>query len=185
MKLNDLLVNSIVFDGILYDLDLSFNNVLDVLEILNNKSLLKELKLSMIVKLLIGSNELEYGDKLLLWKEIFEKYINKSSKEPVELDLDGNPMPIKDSEQLKSEKPIDLTEDASYIYASFRQIGINLFDEQGKMHWEEFQAILEALPDDTIIQKIIKIRLWKPRKGETSEYKAQMRELQKKYRLTS
>lgn len=71
-----------------------------------------------------------------------------------------------------------------YIYASFRQIGINLFEEQGKLSWEEFQALLESLPDDTVLAKIIQIRTWKPSKGESTEEKARMKELQKKYALS-
>ena len=51
------------------------------------------------------------------------------------------------------------------------------------MQWEEFQALLEALPDDTIMQRIIQIRLWKPTKGESSQYKEQMCKAQNRYRL--
>ncbi|MDT2774788.1 Gp15 family bacteriophage protein, partial [Enterococcus durans] len=73
--------------------------------------------------------------------------------------------------------------DAKYIYASFRQIGINLFEEQGRMMWEEFQALLESLPDDTILARIIQIRTWEPSKGESTKEKERMRKLQQKYTL--
>ena len=51
------------------------------------------------------------------------------------------------------------------------------------MHWEEFQAILESLPDDTILPKIVQIRNWSPSKGESEKEKERMRELQAKYSL--
>ena len=51
------------------------------------------------------------------------------------------------------------------------------------MSWEEFQALLESLPDDTILAKIIQIRTWKPQKGESAKEKSRMEKLQKKYAL--
>ncbi|EME8275025.1 hypothetical protein KUC01_002723, partial [Enterococcus faecium] len=110
----------------------------------------------------------------------FSTYINPEEDE-IETDRLGNPLPKK---PIKHTKLIDLVQDAKYIYASFRQIGINLFEEQGKLSWEEFQALLESLPDDTILAKIIQIRTWKPSKGESTEEKARMKELQKKYALS-
>ena len=141
MRLNDPLPTSIFFNGTKYPLNLAFNNVLDVLEILNNKRILLMHKLPAIIEFLIGHNDLD------------------------------------------TLQQAELEKDAKYIYASFRQIGINLFDEQNKMQWCEFQALMQALPDDCILQRIIRIRLWKPSKGESGEYKAQMRKLQEKYRL--
>ena len=60
---------------------------------------------------------------------------------------------------------------------------MNLFKEQGKLHWHEFQALLNGLPTQTIMQRIIQVRMWEPSKGESSEYKQAMRELQKVYSL--
>jgi len=184
MRLNDPLANKIELAGNEYDLNLSFNNVLDVLDVLNEKNLLKETKLKIMAEMLIGENNLTFSDHLFLWQEVLENYINKPSQEAVQYDVMGNPMPVASSEGEDSDvRLIDFELDANYIYASFRQIGINLFDEQEKMHWEEFQAILEALPDDTILKKIIRIRTYKPRKGESAKEKARMLELQKKYQL--
>ena len=84
---------------------------------------------------------------------------------------------------VKEKKTISLVHDAKYIYASFRQIGINLFEEQGRMMWEEFQALLESLPDDTILARIIQIRTWEPSKGESAKENERMRKLQQKYAL--
>lgn len=51
------------------------------------------------------------------------------------------------------------------------------------MSWEEFQALLESLPDNCIMQRIIQIRNWEPQKGESSKEKRRMRELKRKYAL--
>lgn len=181
MRLNDPLVTSIEFDGTEMPIDLTFDNVLDVFDILEDVDLFPEEKVNMSLELLIsdfekifqGSSEQQF----LLFNHILENYISVSGSEGVETDRLGNPMPnaIKNN--------ISLVHDAKYIYASFRQIGINLFEEQGKLMWEEFQALLESLPDDTILARIIQIRTWEPSKGESAKEKERMRKLQQKYAL--
>ena len=76
---------------------------------------------------------------------------------------------------------IDFEQDAEYIYASFLQAyGINLLKSQNRLTWTEFKALLNALPDNTIMQQIIEIRAWKPEYGGD---KNKMRKLQAKYSL--
>lgn len=180
MRLNNPLVTSITFKNEIYPLNLYFNRVLDVVEILERKDILQTDKLQGIIRLLIGPNDLTYVDQTHLWSIILNQYINLGAKQYIKYDLDGNEMPFVDE---ASDTVMDLNQDAKYIYASFRQIGINLFEEQNKMHWEEFQALLESLPDDTIMQKIIQIRLWKPQKGDSGKYKESMRKAQARYQL--
>ncbi|OTO00563.1 hypothetical protein A5804_002075 [Enterococcus faecium] len=184
MRLNDPLVTSIEFEGKEYSIDLAFDNVLDVFDVLADESLFPEEKINMSLELLVDDFEEQFQgtieQQFLFFHSIFSTYINTEEDE-IETDRLGNPLPKK---PIKHTKLIDLVQDAKYIYASFRQIGINLFEEQGKLSWEEFQALLESLPDDTILAKIIQIRTWKPSKGESTEEKARMKELQKKYALS-
>lgn len=182
MRLNDPLVTSVEFESKEYSLDLSFDNVLDVFDILTDENLYPEEKINMSLELLIRDFEKIFEgtseQQFLLFNFILKKYIYLNEEADRETDRLGNPLPIK-----KGKKVIDLAHDAKYIYASFRQIGINLFDEQGKMSWEEFQALLESLPEDTILAKIIQIRTWEPQKGETTKEKSRMKKLKKKYAL--
>ncbi|MCL8321189.1 bacteriophage Gp15 family protein [Enterococcus faecium] len=183
MRLNDPLVTSIEFDGIELPIDLTFDNVLDVFDILEDSDLCPEEKVNMCLELLISDFEKFFQgsseQQLLLFNHILENYISVGDSDGVETDRLGNPMP----NAVKEKKTISLVHDAKYIYASFRQIGINLFEEQGRMMWEEFQALLESLPDDTILARIIQIRTWEPSKGESTKEKERMRKLQQKYAL--
>lgn len=181
MRLNDPLTTEIEFEDVLYPLDLAFDNVLDVLDAISDKSLMAWEKVDLALNLLVGESNLTFEKQMELWELILNRHIQIGSQEKVIYDLEGNPMPTPKSSDDK--KSMDLVQDAKYIYASFRQIGINLFEEQGKMHWEEFQAILESLPDDTILPKIVQIRNWSPSKGESEKEKERMRELQVKYSL--
>lgn len=182
MRLNNPLATSIFFKGKNYPLDLSFNRVLDVLEVLERKDILGPHKLKIVMSILVGDiSGLTYKELADLWVLIRDDYINLSEKQHIKYDLQGNPMPVEEDDD--SNRVLDIQQDAKYIYASFRQIGINLFAEQNKMQWSEFQALLEALPDDTIMQKIIQIRCWEPVKGDSTKYKMRMRKLQDKYQL--
>lgn len=181
MRLNDALVTSFVYDGKKYEIDLSFDNVLDVFDVLDDKNLRDYEKVDIGLSLLLGDYECD--DIISLWNYIFDNFITfADEEEPVEYDLLGNPMPKKnDSKKVKS---IDFEKDAEYIFASFKQAyNINLLEEQGKMHWHEFKALLVGLPQNTIMKWIMSIRTWEPSKGDSSEYKSRMRELQKLYAL--
>ncbi|WP_342512251.1 Gp15 family bacteriophage protein [Sporosarcina sp. FSL K6-1522] len=178
MRLNDALDTHFLFDEEMHNIDLSFDNVLDVFDVFGDPDLRGYEKAEIALVLLLGK---EYkGDTNQLWNYVYVKFIHVEDKRPIEYDRKGNPMPV----QKESKKSIDFEKDAEYIFASFQQAyGMNLFEQQGKLQWSEFRALLSGLPSDTIMQRIIQIRLWEPSKGESSEYKQAMREMQKIYAL--
>lgn len=178
MRLNDPLTTSITFKDQTFPIDLAFDNVLDVLDILEDETLSMNIKIETVVEMFIGKNKLNILDRIDLWAYIRSEFVMLGAEATVETDKLGNPMPIR-----KSKKNMDLVHDAKYIYSSFRQIGINLFEEQGRLSWEEFQALLESLPDTSIMQRIIQIRTWQPQKGDSAKHKKDMKELQRKYAL--
>lgn len=178
MRLNDPLTTSITFKDNDYPIDLAFDNVLDVLEILEDQALTLSIKIETIVEMFIGESDLDTLEQIDLWAYIRSEFVMLGEEDVIETDELGNPMPIR-----KKNKNMDLVHDAKYIYSSFRQIGINLFEEQGRLSWEEFQALLESLPEDSIMQRIIQIRTWQPKKGDSAEHKKSMRLMQKRYAL--
>lgn len=168
-----------------FRLDLSFDNVLRLLDMVSDQSIHDVAKPFLGLKMLTGANlsqliTLEESAELL--KLIFDKYINVSGKDEKSYDLLGNELPNKVVK--KGDRQYSLKHDGEYIYASFMQAyGIDLFKEQGKLRWEKFNALLNGLPEDTKFMQVVKIRTWKPSKGESSSYKSKMRELQNAYRL--
>lgn len=77
-------------------------------------------------------------------------------------------------------RSFDFEQDAKYIYAAFRQAyGINLFEEQGRLHWWEFIALFSALPEDARIIGIMRIRtepLPAPTKHNSQQWAALIRQ---------
>jgi|SRR5699024_9819549 len=181
MRLNDPLITSFYFDNGEYNIDLSFDRVLDVYDYLNDETLRDDEKATICLTILLEEQEYEESKAIDLWNYIYKSFIYVDVKEAIQYDLKGNPMPRIDN---KTTKVIDLERDAEFIYASFKQAyNIDLFQEQGRLHWSLFQSLLNGLPGNTIMQKIIQIRLWEPSKHDSDEYKKSMQELQDKYRL--
>ena len=59
----------------------------------------------------------------------------------------------------KQQRAVDFSFDAAEFYASFRQdYGIDLIQQQGKMHWCAFIALFNGLSDNTPIKRIMRIR---------------------------
>jgi hypothetical protein len=110
--------------------------------------------------------------------------------------IDGNPIYLPDPEAEESywdddeqwvvhgEKIYDLDIDADRIYSSFMfDYGINLFEMQGKLQWNEFNALLIGLSEETQFKKVVHIRTWKPDKHTSQEQKREMNKLKRKYRI--
>ena len=183
MRLNDPYVDSIEFEGEVYPLNLSFNRVLDVFDVLRDDVLSEVEKAYTAIVILTGEENIPFPVYIDMWLTIKEEYIDSSEEDEKTYDLQGNPLPKPRSNEA-SPRLIDFRKDAEYIFASFLQAyGLNLLREHENLTWSEFKALLNALPDDTIMQRVIEIRQWKPQKGESSEHKKKMRKLQQKYQL--
>ena len=69
-------------------------------------------------------------------------------------------------EQKKSDdcgqRVMDFHQDAALILAAFRQAyGIDLYHEQGRLHWLEFLALLSGIPQNTRLSEVMEIRACK------------------------
>lgn len=183
MKLNDPLVESFEFRGETYPIDLSFNKVLDVFDVIDDDFLNETEKCFLCLDILLDRADLPFAHAVDLWIHIKKNYIDTKKPEKPQLDIKGNPMPVV-KEKEGNEKVIDFRLDAEFIYASFRQAyQINLLKEQNRLSWVEFKALLNALPDDTVMQRIIAIRQWEDDGEGSKKYRDNMRKLKAKYSL--
>jgi len=182
LRLNDPLITYFVYEDKKYTINLAFDTVLDVFDYLDDKTLREHETARICLALLLGNQDYEQSKTIDLWNYIYESFIHIEEKKAVEYDLKGNPMPTNDEDEGK--KLFDLEHDAEYIYSSFMQAyNIDLFEQQGKMHWFKFKSLLNGLPDDTPLKNIMSIRNWKPSKGESTEFKKSMEKLQRIHAL--
>jgi hypothetical protein len=82
------------------------------------------------------------------------------------------------------ERTFDWNVDAGRLYAAFIQTyGIDLSDPDVKMHWWVFLELFKALPEDTMLLKVMDIRWKKPPKYADDEYKAALRKAKRAFAI--
>jgi hypothetical protein len=181
MLLHYRLDDEIEIDGKKYVVNASFDVILRVIDLLEEKRFSPITQVKTALKMLINDNLEHYTheERIECMQQILDLYVQM--KEPVTLDRAGNPMPTPPKDD--SGATYSYTEDADYIYAAFMQTyGIDLIEQQGKLHWAKFKALLTGLPDNTMFSEILRIRGWDPSK-EKEKYATRMNRLQKKYKL--
>ena len=149
---------SIEYEGKIYELTASFDNVLKMYEQLDD--LLDYEKVDMMLYWLVkGDYPVDTGLLQAICAVLFPPH-------------EGN-----------EQKSFDYIQDSDYIYAAFQQAyGIDLYEQQGKLHWLQFVALMSSLPSDTRFSEIVQIRLMPIPKD--AERKADVIKLKQKYALT-
>ncbi|EIQ6434005.1 bacteriophage Gp15 family protein [Listeria monocytogenes] len=170
-----------VYQNADYQLDLTFDNVLRVLELNGDTRLEDYFRVNLAIEVLF-ENETPWSqldednpyqsiqEKSLVLLDIFENYIVKDDAKGIQYDIDGNKMPVATCEGEEEQAYYSLTQDSDYIYASFLQdYNIDLIDVRGKLHWYKFRALFDSLRDDTAIKSIMNIRQTELPTGKGSE----------------
>lgn len=178
--------NEIEINGKVYPVDMSYDNIIRLFDLLEDKTIEELHKVFIGMKMLLDCNVLKEDETCDLETFIAafvtiktEFIIDKGNGEPL-VDLQGNPMP-----QPKSKELYSLNHDADYIYASFVQAyGIDLIEVQGELDWRKFNALLQGLPSDTRFKEVVDIRQrpFATGKGSQKENK-NLRDLKNMYAL--
>ncbi|MGN8923315.1 Gp15 family bacteriophage protein [Ligilactobacillus salivarius] len=152
LSLTEPLKSSYTYQGKEYQIDLSFDNVIRMYNLLEDDTFQDTEKIVIAFEMFFG---FEPKDAEFAMKAIDEitGYISKSAygDDPVESDVV--------SSEVNTHKLFSYTQDAGAIYASFKQqYNIDLIAEQGKMHWDVFKALFDGLDENTYFRKILDIR---------------------------
>lgn len=181
-SLAEALPSSIELDGVVYELDMSFDNVILIYDVLNDERISGASQILTCIELLFGKKiELTIEEQRDIFLTIYENYILFDSVDDTEYDIAGNPMPKMQDKESKG-AIFDLKEDASYIFSSFMQdYNMDLFEQRGKLHWWKFKSLLDGLSDGTKFKKVLEIRGMELPKD--SKQREQVRALKKLYAL--
>ena len=152
--------NEIEINGKVYPVDMSYDNIIRLFDLLEDKTIEELHKVIIGMKILLDCNVLKVDETCDLETFIAafvtiktEFIIDKGNGEPL-VDLQGNPMP-----QPKNKELYSLNHDADYIYASFVQAyGIDLIEVRGELDWRKFNALLQGLPSNTRFKEVVDIR---------------------------
>ena len=192
LDLSRKLTDELVLGDDVYPMNIAFNKVLKVVELINDDDIDELYKPFLAIQILTGvdfTQALTPEQATAIFMMIFEennRMIPAKDIAPV-LDLAGNPIKSKIRSRSQSEggdRLFSLKYDAEYIYSSFLQAyGSDLIDAQNSLHWKKFNALLNGLPSDTKFAEVLKIRSYKPQKGDSKQYKENMKKLKKEYAL--
>lgn len=172
-------VDTVEIEGYEYSVYASFDKILRAFDLLGDKSIPDHIKADVGAELLVMDDlsGMDVFEKSHLLKQIIEMYSGIEDEEP-EVDLQGNPLPKKNVAETYR-----INYDGDLIYSAFVQAyGIDLFEQQGKLHFKKFTALLKGLPEDTQFSKICGIRAYK-KPGKKDTYDKQMLKLQEIYKL--
>ena len=182
VRLYDDLPESVTVAGTEYALDLMFDNVLLAFSALKDEAMtipdrLETFLMALMPEVIPDSDE---------WEEAFNAVttlLRAEDTTAVEYDQNGEPMPAKSN----NERPdFDFDQDAQAIYAAFWQTyGIDLFKEQGHLHWYKFQALLSGLPDDTKFTRVREIRGTKLSDIKDKKERSRMAKLKRQLALSN
>lgn len=152
MKLTEFNSNIVNYKDIDYTLTMAFPYVLKYFELANDDGLATIEKMQLALQLFCKSDaykHLSIDDQAGLFKLIFDKKINLRESKLA-------------SKLFKSDKKTyDFEIDAGRIQASFlMQYGVDLSDADIRlsMDWEQFNALLDGLNDNTPFREVIRIR---------------------------
>lgn len=172
--------SSVQFEGAEYNLALSFDNVLLAYAALQDEEMTFSDRLETYLSLIVA-DKLPAEEKWIEFYDSLQGVLSLEQSSAVKYDINGDPMPTARDD---SEPDFDFDIDARYIYAAFMQAyGIDLYKEQGKLHWLKFVMLLNALPEDTMFRQIRQIRVTDTSKIKDKQYKEQIKSQQRAFAL--
>ncbi|MDF9296109.1 Gp15 family bacteriophage protein [Geobacillus stearothermophilus] len=164
------------YKGAVIRLNLAFDNVLRVFELLEDDTFYDWEKVDIALEILVDNYEdiedLPINEKFEMYAYIFKEF----------LDIDFS----KARENGIVKKVFDFKKDAGLIYASFLSAyGMDLFEQQGKLHWQKFIQLLTNLGKDTVFKEVVNIRQMKvpPPDKYNREYREYVLKMKRLYRL--
>lgn len=164
----------ITYDGKRYQTNAAFDVVLLVQRMYKDPELENADKIEIALENLLAQNYRIRG-KNLQWKAGLLEAIMKSQIELPQRPSAGT-----------QKRLVDFELDGEYIYASFLQdYGLDLIEQQGKLHWKKFIWLFQGLSEKTKIKEIMRIRgTEEPRPNQYNQKELQrIRELKSYYAL--
>lgn len=176
--LTDKFKDSFEFEGSVLNVDMSFDNVLRLFELFDDPLFKSYEKITIALEMLIVEYDLikhlDFMEQFELYNYVLGEFLQLGKK-------DGE-----DEEDGDNKKIMDFKQDAGLIYVSFlSEYGIDLFKEQGKLHWYKFSELLSNLGDKTVFRKVVGYRSMEvPSTKEVSkEYREHVQKMKKAYSL--
>lgn len=173
--------------GVNIALNLSFDNVLMLWELFDDKTVPENIKPTIALNMLVVDSvllgQLDNRTREQLFKDVMKDKLNIDLNSPrkkseITKESDGNKAP--------AIPIVNFAVDAERIYASFLQdYGMNLLEQQGKLTWEEFIALFNNLSEKSPMRIAIHYRTCEiPKKDKTNgDERKRIKQMKELYEL--
>ncbi|PFW65280.1 Gp15 family bacteriophage protein [Bacillus sp. AFS075034] len=186
-KLTDRNRDVYLWAGVNVELNLSFDNVLMLLELFEDKTVPENTKPSVALNMLVVDKslvaQLDGARKERFFIDVLRDKLN------IDLSSTGKKRNVASGND-DSDDPdipiVDFVIDAERIFASFLfDYGMNLLEQQGKLTWEEFLALFNNLSDKTPMGIAIHYRTCEiPKKDSTNaDERKRIKQMKELYEL--
>lgn len=176
LSLTEELTQSIAYQGHNYPIDLSYDNVLRFYQLLDDADFDESEKVIAAFHIFFNEQVPDDPEFLMNVVKLLGDYVSSNPYGNDTEGQQGDTVPV---------RYFSFQQDAEAIYASFMdQYGIDLIEEQGKLHWDKFKALLDGLGPETQFRRIVAIRQRTTDDLEGEEL-ASVLEQQQYYRLTN
>ncbi|MCU5425455.1 bacteriophage Gp15 family protein [Bacillus tropicus] len=176
--------------GVDIELNLSFDNILKIMELFDDETISARAKPNIALLMLIVNHKLL--DQLNLQGK--EKLIIDIFKDKLNIDLTSDKKTGEMTEALGNTENevvpdipiVNFTLDADMIFASFLfDYNINLFEQQGKLQWSEFLALFNNLSEKTPMKIAIHYRTCEiPKKDKhNADERKRIKKMKERYEL--
>jgi len=190
MDLSQNLETEFIWGDVVLELDMSFDNILRFHDLLEDDHLLEEHKLFWGLEALIYNyhkiKHLSPHEQYEIFEYIMIEFLGQDlNKKQAQEEQQGGST----EKQSIKQKEFDFKIDAERIYASFlMDYNIDLFEQQGKLDWRKFLALLGGLSEKTPFMQVVNIRMMEvPKKDDHKnsfeKHKRKIIELKKKYAI--
>ncbi|MGJ9460283.1 Gp15 family bacteriophage protein [Oceanobacillus sp. CF4.6] len=187
MFLTEELEDKFKYSRYVLHVDMTFDNILELFELFENDSFPEHEKVLTGLEMLLFDyskiEDLNFEEQYDLFKYIMKEFIDidlDKKQEQAVKQAEGQPTKPPD------EKAYDFKVDAERIYASFfMDYGMDLIEQQGKLHWKKFLALLNGLSEGTSFMKVVHYRTMevpKATKGN-EKHRAEIKQMKDKYSL--
>ncbi|PCK17718.1 hypothetical protein CEY02_19520 [Bacillus pumilus] len=179
MKLTDSFDDVVVLNGKEIPVDVSFDVVLRAFELGEDETYHNAEKWDIMAEMFAANHEdyeqMSLHEKVIFAQAVIQNFIGEEKEEQTE---------DEEQETAFQEKYYDFNQDANFIYASFLfDYNIDLIDQQGRLHWRKFKALLNGLSEKTKFREVVGIRTQKITRDMSRDQVENLRRLKRVYAL--
>ncbi|MBY0597683.1 Gp15 family bacteriophage protein [Bacillus bingmayongensis] len=185
LKLTEREYDFYTWNGVRLELNLAFDNVLLLFELFEDESINEYMKIDIAINMLVVdesvSDQLSMEQRSTLLLDILKD----------KLDIDLNSLMKKKIEEKEEEKVptipiVDFVVDAERIFSSFLfDYNIDLFEQQGKMHWNKFMALFRNFSNKSPMGQALYYRTCNipPKDKHNADERKQIKKMKELYEL--